>query len=243
MGMVIKGSYRYEQNFWEQENNGDLLSLKAFRNLYQQDVSPTKEESSKVMWAIYLIYDYASHLAKIPPTQRVQKVEEEFLEKPNYFTLYKAHLNPVISAYLDLQKGSERRYLETWEEMIEKRRVFLKDTPYQKDTWEMLDKMALASDKILAQKDEILKRIDTQEGGQIKGGQSLSFLAKKEIVVEETVDQEKKDNFINYKIDYDENPFKMKEYDSGIPLIDNKVHKESLPRDKPTPSKKGKNSK
>lgn len=206
MALVIKGSYRYEQNFWDTDNNSDLLALKAFKSLYQIDNHPSKEESSKIMWAIYLIYDYASQLATLPLAQRVQIIEDDFLNKPKYFTQYQAQLNPAIQEYLNLQKGSERRYLDTWQEAVEKRRYFMEQTPYEKTTWEMLDKMLLSSDKILGQKEEILRRIEIQEGGQIKGGQTLSALAKGELVIREEVNESKRDDFIERKIDYNVKP-------------------------------------
>ena len=175
--------YRYGSNFWEL--NQDLLIIKSLKELYEGDRSKGKEESSNIMWAIYFVYDYCSKYSKHPLDLRIKLVEENFLGESGYFEKNSLRLKEVIEVYLWLQKDSERRYLDTWQEIVESRRIYLEDLAKKlnklpdgkKDmVIEVLDRALLNTEKILAQKDEILKRIN-KLGERTKGDLDLTKLA------------------------------------------------------------------
>lgn len=162
-------------NIWKE--NPYLLTLKTFKYIYDSDTSEGKEESSKYIWAIYLVYDYYSRYAHLPLEQRIKIVEEEFLQEPSFFSLNKELLEPIITLYLDLEKTSERRYLEVWKDAVDKRTKFLESTEYNLNNFDLIDKMLLNSVKILSQKGEIEAAVNKQEA-HIKGGVVLGLLAR-----------------------------------------------------------------
>jgi hypothetical protein len=180
--------YRYQVSFWE--DNSDLLAISCIRDFYELDKSEGKNYSSTVMWAIYFIYDYESRYFTIPYEERVKLIEKDFLDKEGFFKENEENLKEIIEVYRYLQKDSEYRYLDTWQETVESRRLFLErlkehaeglmsNSPEKSvKIWESIDKMLLNSKEILAQKDEILERINKQGKIKIKGDLKLSLLAK-----------------------------------------------------------------
>lgn len=156
----------------------DLID--TFRLIYEKDGSEGKEESSKLMWAIYLTYDYFSKFAHLGLEQRIDIVEKEYLKDIGFFKKHEKKLAPIISLYLSLQKTSDRKYLETWKATIEKRDKFLQITEYDIKNAEVIDKMLLGSVKILGQRAEIEAIVNKQED-RIKGGLKQSLLEKGEI--------------------------------------------------------------
>lgn len=181
--MIIATRFRYneEVSFWE--DNEELLIIDEFKELYNKDQSKDKINSSRLMWVLYFLFDYESRYAHLPLEMRITIVEGDYLKQKGYVEANKQTLDILANRYNDLQKDSEKRYLDTWQETVEKRRQFLQQTEYDTKTWRMLDEMLINSKQILAQKDEILERIRKNEG-RVKGDLKISLLAKGDLVVE-----------------------------------------------------------
>lgn len=183
MKSLIIENENLNRNFWK-ENPYLLDMVDTFKLVYDKDSSKDKEDSSKLMWAIYLTYDYFSKYAHLGLEQRIDLVEKEYLKEPGFFEKHKKKLQPIIDLFLELQKTSDRKYLETWKATIEKRDKFLRNTEYDIKTADILDKMLLGSVKILGQRAEIEAIVNKQED-RIKGGLKQSLLEKGEIKAKE----------------------------------------------------------
>lgn len=187
--VVLNGKVRPTKSFWE--DNEDLLASKCIRDLYESDTTTNKSFSSTVMWAIYYIYDFRSRYFRAPLLERIKLIEVDYIGEEGFIEKNKEVLKPIIELYKYLQKDSELRYLDTWQEIVEARRLYIEDLmgkateSFNPKIWKVIDEMLLNSEKIMAQKDGIMKRISEAGEGKIKGSQKLSLLAQGDILLKE----------------------------------------------------------
>ena len=81
-----------------------------------KSISPFKEynkkkDSSRVMWAIALIYDYESDLFNAPLMDRIDIVETDFLDEVGFFDNNRELTDPLIKKY-SYQRDALFRSLE-----------------------------------------------------------------------------------------------------------------------------------
>lgn len=169
--MAIIDSFSPLANFWEKHQQ--LLVVKAFKEFYEGDPSENKAQSSRIMWAVGLVYDYESEYALQNLENRIVLVEKDYLEQEGFFEAHAQHLAPLIESYMYLQKDALRRSLTEWEEGLDKRTQFLRDTPYTIQNGPKIDKMRSDTKKqfeTLAQlKNEYLtKKLESNIKGDYK---------------------------------------------------------------------------
>ena len=108
-----------------------------------------KENSSPIMWAICMIEDSNSYnkLFVYKRAERLKWVCENYLNinEKEFIELYGKYLNEYKNIVLTSKEEIE--YYE-WAKKLEERDLFLHNTPYNEDTFEMLDKMIANHDKI-----------------------------------------------------------------------------------------------
>jgi hypothetical protein len=168
--------------------NPEILALKPFEILYQDDDSPDKEDSSNIMWTIYFAYDYNSQYFSLPPNDRWELIKKEFIF-PKYGKDDKAKLEDyfksvqfqrLTSLYNDkLLNDSTAQYLISQKISLEKRADYLSREEYNAKTAEILDKLHLQTPKIIEALKDLEDRLQVQVG-QIRGDQELTPLAKGE---------------------------------------------------------------
>ena len=140
------------------------------------------QKSSKIMWAIFLIYDWDSIFAHMTEDARIKEVEINILrEKHGYWDKISDDTKPFIDKLNQVQDSTERRFIKTWEETIEKRTNFLKTVTYNIVSAKEIDRMIKETDSILAEKDKILSRLKSESALEVKGKQLLSLYAKGDI--------------------------------------------------------------
>jgi len=181
--------YEYNKNFWEV--NPEFLSLKSCKRIYDKD-SEDKEESSKIMWAIYMIYDYDSLYSNMELKERINKVEHNILDHEGFFEAHWDEVKDIVDDYNDLQSLSEKRYLETFERKLDERRKFLNTVSYRLEgddasknikVNEHIDRMLVNSNELMKQYETIMERMQKQRAkmGRIKGGKARTLSMKKGI--------------------------------------------------------------
>ena len=69
-----------ESNFWEENNGINIHSV--FNPFWEKDVSKNKTESSKIMWAIYLLVNPDSILYNDPAKDI--SIVKNFIKDPNF---------------------------------------------------------------------------------------------------------------------------------------------------------------
>ena len=77
-------------NIWKE--NPYLLTLKTFKYIYDSDNSEGKEESSKYIWAIYLVYDLEM--------RQLCRIKQELLWRPSVSIVCMDYQAEIIREYL-----------------------------------------------------------------------------------------------------------------------------------------------
>lgn len=175
MGTVLN-NFDTKSDFWEV--NPQLVVVSEFAAIKAK----YKKESSNIMWALALVYDYDSKFFNIPENERVELICKDYLGDPSFFSSNKVDILPAIRAYDKLQEDSERRYLRIWSDKVEEITKVLKDTPVDVDNIENITKMLLLQEKLMEQKDKIEERLQKKEAkSRLRGGATASLLESGEL--------------------------------------------------------------
>lgn len=167
----ILKNFNLDVNFWQL--NPQLVLV--FNNLYNSDNSKNKEKSSKIMWAIAMLYD---------PSENNQFRNAEFDKKKELIrSVYINDKNFAwenylveIEVYKDYALSPIEREILVLEESLASRREFLR-TPYTPKTAALLDDMHKKSVDIQKQHIELRKLIkETNIEGKVKGNRQKSFI-------------------------------------------------------------------
>lgn len=164
----------HDNNFWEL--NSDLVILDEFSKLYYKDKSKDKQDSSKILWAIFYAYNPESKFFNYPNKQDV--ISQSFLKDPKFkWEDYK----DLIEAYKNIVLTDAERALINWNEIMTMRDQSIKDL-YKKaiedsDTDELvkIDKMLANTPKMFEDYKKIKK--DYEEEKVTKKGKTIASLS------------------------------------------------------------------
>lgn len=123
----INPPFDIEVDFWS--NNNQLKHVQPYKQLYDEDKSKNKTDSSKVMWCVWLLLDpsYDNKVGKIRDTK--EKREAILSYNPN-FDFDNPLINEILTAYPDdclsdaaksFKKEEEglRKFADTLEKYLE----------------------------------------------------------------------------------------------------------------------------
>jgi hypothetical protein len=181
-------------NFWEL--NSQLSLIKPFSILYESDKSKNKVDSSKLMWAFYFnnYPDEEENIYyRIPKDQREPMLEEVFtLPKPLIeYTTEQEEFRKICLT-------STQKDLLLEKEALHERAIFLRDTKYTLDSYEIvtigsraqrvvlpgtakqLDQMKKATDAIMKNFERIEEKYLAEKRGEARifGGRKESATEK-----------------------------------------------------------------
>lgn len=164
----------HDNNFWEVYS--DLIILEEFDKIYFKDKSKNKQDSSKILWAVYYCYNPESKFFNYPNKQEV--ISKSFIKDPKFrWEDYK----DLIDAYKNLVLSDAERALINWNEIMTMRDQSIKDL-YKKaieesDTDELvkIDKMLANTPKMFEDYKKIKK--DYEEEKVTKKGKTIASLS------------------------------------------------------------------
>jgi hypothetical protein len=159
--MAIIDKYSPLVNFWEV--HPQLTVPEAFKAFWEGDTSDKKERSSKIMWAIGLVFDYESEYADQTEEDRIALIEEDYLESPKFFIKHQAKLDPLIQTYMKLQENAPRRAFMEWMYGMDKRTRFLHETPYTVENGSKIDKMRAETGKLMETMEKLREQYLTKK--------------------------------------------------------------------------------
>ena len=166
-------SFDLSQNFWD-ANNG-FLTIELFRSFHKNDKSKKKARSSKTMWAISLLSHTKSKFANLSYDDRLQLVNEDFLEGEFELDPEERHYD-LIKAFKKHCMTRIQRIAKQWGDKLDERFKFLDEVPYTPETAEFLDKMMAGTDKMWRQYITCLKDLeDESAASQVMGGATESL--------------------------------------------------------------------
>ena len=155
--------------------NPEYLILPSFKKLYDKDKSKGKEESSKILWAIYYAYHPESKFFHYPNKQ--ETIEKSFIKDPKFkWSLY----SDVVEDFKNLVLTDAERALLSWNEIMIMRDNSIKDL-YKRalelaevDELVKIDKMLANTPKMFEDYKKIKK--DYEEERTTKKGKKILSL-------------------------------------------------------------------
>ena len=170
----ILKDFNIDLNFWK--INPQLIIV--FSNLYDKDKSKDKVESSKIMWAIAMLYDPSdkNQFRNADFDIKKKAIVDSYLKKKDFDWL---EYSEEIDLYKEYCLSVYERELLVIEESLRSRRILLQTTPYTLKTASLLDDMHKKTGEIQRQHIELKKLIrDGLDKGKNRGNHQQSFLDK-----------------------------------------------------------------
>ena len=159
-----------EENFWEL--NPQFKTALSFKDLYKEDKSKNKKNSSIVMWFIAYTHDMGSLFYNLPEKERFEIIGEDYANDIDYYKNNEKVLIPLVLDYTKLTTTAIDRHLLEWDARLEDRTRFLATTKYDLDNYDKLDKMNANTLGVFKNLEKIKEDIVKDESGtgDTKGG-------------------------------------------------------------------------
>lgn len=165
------------KSFWSVHPG--LKNFEPFKSFYKD------KGSSRVMWAIALVYDYESDLFNAPLFDRMDIVETDFLDDGGFFEREDKLLSPLVKKYSFLQRTSEIRYLDVWNKKVDEIVDVIKEEKMTLDNIKDFTAILLKVEGLLDQRDSInrrmAKRKEKDGDSSLIGGGVLSLMEEGKI--------------------------------------------------------------
>jgi hypothetical protein len=178
----IKKEFKPDQNFWEL--NPHLRFVKPFSELYSEDTSKNKLQSSKDMWCIFYLSE---------PDENINLYyrlnNDEILDVCKSFNPLFDEDNDLINLcmkeYPEVCLTVIERMLKVTKDFLKKRNNFLKEVDYNLDTMRDIDNALGKTTKIEEDFDKIVQKYNESKNTEIVlyGGRKLTAREKKTIKV------------------------------------------------------------
>lgn len=186
-------SFNTDESFWNE--HPALKVAGPFKKLYTSDKSRGKANSSKLAWAIKLIWDRKSDYYNLPedgPDNKVDLIFDDYYGDKTYYTKNKAKVDELKDFYLLSTETVAKRTLRGIEDKLLERDKFLRNTPYDDGglsidigEWakriDTIDKMMANTDKLYTLYDKARKAVEEEEARTAMGGQQESLTDSGEI--------------------------------------------------------------
>jgi len=174
-------NFNVDDNFWN--IHPELKIAGEFKSLYTSDKSRNKANSSKLAWAILLIWDRESRYYNLPEEGEDNKIDLIFDEHYGDVTYYKKNKEKVLSLrdyYLKITETIAQRTLRGIEEKLSERHRFLRKTPYDDGDpitdvgeWakriDTIDKMMERTEKIYNLYEKARKVVEQEQQTNVMG--------------------------------------------------------------------------
>jgi hypothetical protein len=182
---TISKQWNTDENYWNLHPQNKLI--KAFGDLFDSDKSKTKENSSKLMWAIALYMDphEDNPYKNLGFDEKQHIIATDYLKDKKFNWEDKAIVN-LVETYEESCLTLLEKELYRLEEKVRQRGNFLKTTTYTLDSYgetgklvkgtaDQLDKMMLNTSKIYQQVAEIRSRLEEEKSSsKLRGGAAES---------------------------------------------------------------------
>lgn len=169
-------NFDVKNNFWEVNSN--FLILDTFKELYENDKSKKKDNSSKFMWGLSLLLHPDSILFNISITERRRIISAEYMHNEAFNW---KEVDGYVQAYQKLVLSSAERQLMLWTRFMDEKTEFMSSLEY-KTSWEEIEKMLLSNGKLYSELQRITEQIEKQAAdGAVKGDAEESASERGEI--------------------------------------------------------------
>jgi tRNA splicing endonuclease len=163
-----------DKNFWIE--HPDMKVISPFKQIFEDDKSKKKEDSSKMMWFIVLCYDRDSKLFKQSISEKHRIIGEDFMGDAKYYQKWKIVLDAAIQVYTDLQYTPMQKLMASWDKKLHERAKWLDGLSFEDDD-ERVDKAMERTKKVYDGYKQIMDDMHKEDNsGMAKGGATPSLL-------------------------------------------------------------------
>jgi hypothetical protein len=166
-------------NFWEA--NPGFKSIKVYQDLYTNDKSKNKVDSSQIMWAIALLIDMSEDnpWRNLSEEDKESLIAEDFLQNKKFS--WKG-IKALTDEYSERCLSIAEKALRNFNKKLLDRQKFIDNTKYTIDDADQLDKMMLNTVKVYQQYDLIKSMFNKEKlAGTTQDGTVESASEKGEI--------------------------------------------------------------
>lgn len=150
-------------NFWEANPNLKYI----FSDLYNQDLSISKEESSKKMWFITMMYHPNSELAELYESERLDILKADYYKDLEWD---EEENEPLVQKFKHTCLLKKKRFLSDWEKKLEERDVYMNSLPYNEDNFVILEKLMGNRKSLWDAYHAAIAEAEKEDGGAAFGG-------------------------------------------------------------------------
>ena len=159
-------NFDIRNNFWEVNSN--FLILNDFKQLYDEDKSKKKVESSLFMWGLSLLLHPDSLLFNVSISDRRSIIANEYLHDKSFDW---SKVEKYIQAYQKLVLTSAQRQLVIWTRLMDEKSEYMNTLSYNSSNWEEVEKMLLSNSKLYTELERISEQLEKEGSeGDVKGG-------------------------------------------------------------------------
>jgi hypothetical protein len=165
-----------DYNFWEMYP--ELKNIEEFKFLQKE----YKSKSSDIMWFIVAVFDTDSIFFQLDIDVKTELLSKDYLKDKTWYKLNIKKITNSIDKFIEVVDTAGSRHLRQWVETVNKRTKFLKETEYDLDNYDKLDRMAVGTAKIFDTFKTIQEQLSKEKGsGATKGGHELSLLDQEDL--------------------------------------------------------------
>ncbi len=161
-----------DDNFWQL--NPELKIPPSFKRLYDSDKNKDKKNSSALCWAVYLLIDTESKFASLPEDDKKELIANDYLKEPKFDW---KQLDEAINTYQELVLTPAKRALIGWNNKMMERDKFLRETKYEIETCDSLDKMLSNTKKLYDDYQRVIKDLEEEKTKQQNKGNRRASLS------------------------------------------------------------------
>lgn len=175
--MAVLDNFDINANFWKVNPQAKI----AFDNIYKNDKSKDKVESSTVMWAIALYVDNSKSnmYRNLSIEDRKDLITEEYLKNPKFdWKLYKEE----IDLYKKLNLTKNQRNLLEIEDKLDQRGKVLNDEEYTIDNALDLDKIIINTKSVFEVHRLLKDAVDKEEADSTTRGGRVESASEKGLI-------------------------------------------------------------
>ena len=171
--MIPLDSFDIKSNFWT--INPNFKEFQPFKDFHKSDKSTSKQDSSKLMWTIALIYHPKSPFANLLEKDAIGIVEKDYYKDKFNKEAYKE----IVYQFNELCLSKARKLVRSWEDKLQQRSRFIDDMNYDLDSFEVLDKALINTQKLFEGYSKALAELSNDsDKGKTKGDAEESLAEK-----------------------------------------------------------------
>jgi len=167
--MKVQGTI--DDNFWSM--NPELKVPEKLGEFHKKDKSLNKKDSSKIMWAIYMLTHKDSIYNDLPIREKRELITRDFLREPKFDW---SKLKDVIKAFEDTTLTVLGKQVMEFKRLLDERAEYMKTVKFNLSTRKDITEMMLETNKLAKEYDFLVSRLNLEsDEGEIKGGEMESL--------------------------------------------------------------------